>query len=119
MKELHEQSDRELRQTIHEAEQLLRERAEERRRQEQRARDLRVMGEYLNTNEYVNCGNCKKCQDGGKHHGPYCYLYYRSTRAASGLTSKYIPKNRVEAERQRLNNKRREAEEAIAEMGAV
>jgi hypothetical protein len=40
--------------------------------------------------ERVNCGNCRKCEDGQSRHGPYLYLYF--TNARGTYTSAYIGK---------------------------
>ncbi len=113
-KDLRQMSDAEPHYTILEAQQLLREREEHRRRREEMTRQLRVIGEYLNTNEYVNCGSCRRCKSSSeKPHGPYAYLYYRSNRTTSGYTSKYVPGDQVEAEQKRLAEKREAAEREI------
>lgn len=107
-------TDPELHQTILEAQQLLKEREAERLRREEMARQLRSIGEYLNTEEYVNCGSCRRCKGSSeKPHGPYAYLYYRSSRITSGYTSKYVPRDQVEAEQKRLAEKREAAEREI------
>ncbi len=111
-------TDSDLHQTILEAQQILQEREEERRkaklRREEMARQLRSIGEHLNTNEYVNCGSCRRCKSSSeKPHGPYAYLYYRSNRTTSGYTSRYVPRDQVEAEQKRLAEKREAAEREI------
>lgn len=37
--------------------------------------------------ELINCGNCPRCKAGGRHHGPYWYLY-RYT--GSKMVSSYV-----------------------------
>ncbi len=66
----------ELRGLIRDVGALLRQREieeKERRRRERIAR-LGEGGVWLE-HELVNCGNCRRCQTGGYHHGPYWYLY--------------------------------------------
>lgn len=117
MGDLSSYTDQELEGLIAEAQEVLARREADRRRREEMARQLRVVGEYLNENEHVSCGKCKRCVEGGeKPHGPYAYLYIRSERTLSGYTSRYVPKKRVAEERQRLADKRRQAEEEIEMM---
>lgn len=76
VRDLQEMSAGELRRLIEEAREELRGReAEERaRRRRERAESLGEGGRWLE-HERVNCGRCKRCIEGGRHHGPYWYLY--------------------------------------------
>lgn len=78
----------ELRRLIGEArEELRRREVEERsRRRRERAESAGESGRWLE-HERVNCGRCKRCVGGGRHHGPYWYLYeYRGGR----MRSRYV-----------------------------
>lgn len=76
MRDLEAMGDGELLVLKHEIEGILESRrreARERRRRE-RVESLGEGGRWLE-HEKVNCGRCKKCAGGGRHHGPYWYLY--------------------------------------------
>ena len=78
----------EIRALIDEASAILAEReAEERRLLEEEKRVNRGEGGSWLEHELVNCGNCPRCRAGGRHHGPYWYLYrYTGSR----MVSRYI-----------------------------
>lgn len=60
--------------------------AEERRRlAEQKGPGHGEGGSWLE-HELVNCGNCKRCAEGGRHHAPYGYLYHYT---GSKMVSRY------------------------------
>ncbi len=78
----------ELRRLVSEAEEELRRReTEERaRRRRERAESAGEGGRWLE-HEMVNCGRCKRCLEGGRHHGPYWYLY---TYTGGKMRSRYV-----------------------------
>ena len=67
---------RELRALMREARALLdeREREQRERRRRERIESAGEGGSWLE-HQLVNCGNCRRCQIGGYHHGPYWYLF--------------------------------------------
>lgn len=94
-KQLQGLSTGEIRSLIEEATAVLAEReAEERHLQEGREEQRdgqesarRGEGGRWLERELINCGNCRRCGDGGRHHGPYWYLYrYTGSR----MTSRYV-----------------------------
>ena len=116
MDELLQMSDEGLIQTIQTAQSILSQRAEQRKEQAKRERELLQIGEHLDTEAYINCGNCPKCGYGEdrdstiRPHGPYAYLYKRSKRSKSGYSCTYVPKARIPEERERIQRKREQAE---------
>ena len=78
----------ELRRLMAEAgEELRRREAEEgARRRRERAESAGEGGRWLE-HERVNCGRCKRCLEGGRHHGPYWYLY---EYAGGKMRSRYV-----------------------------
>lgn len=66
----------ELRGLIRTAGELLRQKEveEKERRRRERVESLGEGGSWLE-HQFVNCGNCRRCQIGGYHHGPYWYLF--------------------------------------------
>ena len=83
----------EIRALIEEANAILTEReAEERRVQAEQKRAGRGEGGSWLEHELVNCGNCRRCADGGRHHGPYWYLYrYTGSRMVSSYLGRTLP----------------------------
>lgn len=86
-------STREIRALIDEANAILTERdAEERRLLAEQKRAIRGEGGSWLEHELVNCGNCRRCADGGRHHGPYWYLYrYTGSRMVSSYVGRILP----------------------------
>lgn len=92
----------EIRELIEEANAILTEReAEERRVQAEQKRVSRGEGGSWLEHELVNCGNCRRCADGDRHHGPYWYLYrYTGSRMVSTYVGRTLPQETA----QRLGN---------------
>ena len=67
--------------------------AEERRLLAEQQRASRGEGGSWLEHELVNCGNCRRCADGGRHHGPYWYLYHYT---GSRMVSRYIGRRLTE-----------------------
>lgn len=106
----------------------LRRRERERRDLDEMQRQLQQIGEYLDTDAYINCGNCSRCGYGPEHdrmplrdattrpHGPYAYLYIRSAKAKSGYTCRYVRQDDVGEVSRRIREKREEARAEVARL---
>ena len=82
----------EIRALIDEANAILTERqTEERRLLAEQKRINRGEGGSWREHELVNCGNCKRCAEGGRHHGPYWYLgRYTGSRMVSRYSGRRL-----------------------------
>lgn len=88
MRNLNDMTGAEIRRLMADAgEELARRKVEEKaRRRRERAESAGEGGRWLE-HERVNCGRCKRCLEGGRHHGPYWYLY---TYSGGKMRSRYV-----------------------------